>query len=85
MQVKFHKKFVKKLNKLSPKIQNIFYIKLEIFLKNEFDKSLNNHKLKGAYKHKRSIDILGDLRAIFEERDNKIIFVLIGTHSDLYK
>lgn len=85
MQVKFHKKFVKKLNKLSPKIQNIFYIKLEMFLKNKFDNSLNNHKLKGVYKYKRSIDILGDLRAIFEERDNKIIFVLIGTHSELYK
>lgn len=84
MPIRFHKKFVKKLNKLSPKVQTAFYSKLDIFLVNKFDIRLNNHALHNPYKDKRSIDVTGDYRAIFEEQDNKTIFVTIGTHSELY-
>lgn len=31
-----------------------------------------------------SIDVTGDYRAIFEEHNDKTIFILIGTHSELY-
>jgi mRNA-degrading endonuclease RelE of RelBE toxin-antitoxin system len=84
MQVKFHKKFIKKLNKLPLKIQVAFSDKLEIFISDKFDISLNNHALNNPYKNKRSINITGDYRAIFEEDGDKTIFKLIGTHSDLY-
>jgi mRNA-degrading endonuclease YafQ of YafQ-DinJ toxin-antitoxin module len=84
MPIKFHKKFVKRLNKLPNKIQIAFYNKLEIFISNKFDNSLNNHALNNPYKNKRSINVTSDYRAMFEEFEDKIIFITIGTHSDLY-
>ncbi|MBI3671593.1 type II toxin-antitoxin system mRNA interferase toxin, RelE/StbE family [Candidatus Azambacteria bacterium] len=86
MQIIFHKNFVKKLSKLPLKAQNAFYKKLEVFYSDKFNVLLNNHPLSGEYDDKRSINITGDYRAIFEERENgDVIFILIGTHSELYK
>lgn len=84
MQIRFHKKFVKRLNNLPIKVKKAFYYKLEIFTLNKFDISLNNHTLNSPFKNKRSINITGDYRAIFEEFEDKIFFISIGTHSELY-
>ena len=45
MKIKLLKKFQKKFLKLNKKNQNNFFNKLNIFQKNPFKKSLNNHKL----------------------------------------
>jgi len=86
MIIRFHKNFEKRYKKLSVKYRNKFKEKIAIFLKDEFNPILNNHPLKAKYKGYRSIDVTGDLRAIYrrEERDN-IIFVIIDKHSNLYK
>jgi hypothetical protein len=46
MIIKKHKNFIKNYSKLDLKIQYKVDKSLEIFLKNHFDKSLNNHTLK---------------------------------------
>ncbi|MFH1192383.1 MAG: hypothetical protein V1655_02815 [bacterium] len=46
---------------------------------------LNNHPLSGKLNGLRSINVSGDCRAIFEEKLEDIIFIAIGTHSQLYK
>ena len=51
---------------------------------NPFDLRLNNHPLKGAYASCRSINVGGDLRAIYEINNDRIVFRLIGTHAELY-
>ncbi|PIP31366.1 hypothetical protein COX24_04015 [bacterium (Candidatus Gribaldobacteria) CG23_combo_of_CG06-09_8_20_14_all_37_87_8] len=46
---------------------------------------LNNHPLRGNYVDYRSINITGDLRAVFKLiNENEAIFVRVGTHSELY-
>lgn len=85
MQIKYHKNFLRNFKKLSPKFQDLYYLKIDIFYRNKFDAQLKNHGLKGKYLKKRSININGDVRAIYIEKDEEIIFILIGTHSDLYK
>jgi len=46
---------------------------------------LNNHPLKGKYADCRSINIGGDLRAVYKYTDeNSCVFIKIGTHSELY-
>jgi addiction module RelE/StbE family toxin len=86
MLASFHKNFEKKFEKLSVKTQKQFYKKLEIFLSNPFHDSLNNHPLRGEFKDSRSISITGDIRAIYRiiDEDN-ILFVTIGSHSELYE
>jgi len=54
-------------------------------LKNHSHLLLRVHPLKGKYAGYWSMNISGDLRAIYLIRkENIIIFALIGSHSNLY-
>ena len=84
-QIQFTKGLTKQFKKLRETQQNRFYERLDLFKKNPNDKVLRDHALKGNYKGCRSIDIQGDLRAIYYIKDGRvIIFALIDTHSQLY-
>ncbi len=89
MQIRFGREFVKHYNKVDKKIKTAFDKRLNLFLQNPFHLKLNNHSLRGKYFGKRSINVTGDWRAIFKEEivgQNKMItFLLLGTHSQLYK
>jgi addiction module RelE/StbE family toxin len=85
MNVRFHKKFEKKFAKLPKKIQDKFYTRLKIFTKNPYDSTLNNHPVDPEYPGWRSINITGDYRALFDiVSDDLIVFMIIGSHSELY-
>jgi len=89
MKIKLLKKFQKKFLKLNKKNQNNFFNKLNIFQKNPFKKSLNNHKLTWNRKWFSSINITWDIRAIFKEiwewKYEFVEFENIWSHSELYK
>lgn len=79
------RKFNKMFKKCPQEIKNKFIEKLKIFKENKYSPILNNHSLSGKLNGLRSINVSGDYRAIFEEKSENIIFVAIGTHSELYK
>jgi YafQ family addiction module toxin component len=84
-QIQFSKNFTKQFKKLRTNQQERFYERLTLFKKNPHDKTLRDHALKGKYQGYRSIDIEGDLRALYYVKgDTIIIFGFIGTHSQLY-
>lgn len=87
MKVKFSKRFGKQYDKAPKRIQEKFDERLELFFRDKFHPSLNNHPLSGKYKEHRSINVTGNWRAIFREfEDGELIyFEVIGTHSQLYK
>ena len=84
MEIKFHTTFKKKLKKVPSKIQDRFYEQLALFVQDKFSRVLNNHSVDRAYPRCRSINVSGDYRAIFKDHGEVIIFINIGTHSDLY-
>ena len=84
MEIIFHKQFKKSFNRLPLKIQEQFYNRLELFEKETNNMILNNHSVDKAFRNCRSINVSGDYRAIFIEESNLMIFVKIGTHSELY-
>lgn len=85
MKIYFHRNFNKQYKRLNKKQQNKIHERLSLFLKNPFDSVLNNHFLKGKYLNYRSINISGDLRAIYKYLSpNECVFVALGKHSDLY-
>lgn len=61
--------------------------KLKKFLHDQYCRELNNHGLQGKYKNYRSINISGDLWAVFKLSDDggEAIFVLLGNHNNLYQ
>ena len=84
MEIKFHTTFRKKFKKIPPKIQERFYERLELFVQDKFNRVLNNHSVDRAYLNCRSINVSGDYRAIFEDQGENVVFITIGTHSELY-
>lgn len=85
MIIVFHKQFEKDFKRLPVKTREKFNERLIIFGKDQFDPALNNHSLAGKYSGYRSINITGDLRAIYVETNGEdVIFVAIGSHSKLY-
>ncbi len=87
MQIEYSRRFVKELRKAPRKIQIAFRDRLVLFIENNFSSILNNHRLGGKMKNCRSINITGDWRAIYQELEdgNVVFFIMIGTHSQLYK
>jgi len=85
MEIRFSRKFVKQYNKSNLAIQVVFKRRIRLFMLNPHDPNLRNHTLKGKFKGHRSINITGDWRALYKEEYNKIVFVALGTHSQLYK
>lgn len=77
MIVLFHNSFDKDYQQLRKSEQERFKTRLTIFIKNPSDPQLGNHMLKGRYEGYRSINIGGDLRALYKTLNiNTIIFVL---------
>lgn len=81
----FHKNIEKQYKKLSLEMQIKFKERLSVFISDEFSPILNNHPLKGKYKGYRSINISGDLRAIYKTDKKNRVFVVLGSHNNLYK
>ena len=85
MIIQTTKSFDKQFVKLDAKNKQKFKMRLSLFKNNPFDITLRNHALKGKYLGYRSIDITGDIRALYTVKGNTvIIFGFIGTHSQLY-
>lgn len=85
MQIIFHKNFKNRYKKLSRKAQIKFKERLKLFTLDPYNPLLNNHSLHGKWQDFRSINITGDVRAIYKPIDSQTVeFVLIDSHSNLY-
>lgn len=85
MIVSYSKKFIKQYFKLPLKTQERFDARVKLLLDDSRDVQLNLHKLSGSFEESWSMNITGDIRAVFDKRwNNSIHFVAIGSHSQLY-
>ncbi|HRY62334.1 MAG TPA: type II toxin-antitoxin system mRNA interferase toxin, RelE/StbE family [Candidatus Paceibacterota bacterium] len=84
MRIQFHKRFIKQHKNLK-KIWDKFDERFILFTKDPNHPLLNNHPLHGKYDNYRSINITGDIRAVYKEvNKDLVIFIALGTHSELY-
>ena len=85
MKAYFHSRFEKRYKKFKESEKHKTKERILLFLHLPFDPILNNHALKGRYLGYRSINITGDLRAIYcMINDDVAYFIAINTHSNLY-
>ncbi len=86
MKVVFHRAFKKQWRYIKQTQQEKFLERLELYLDNPSTPLLRDHSLSGQWKGYRSINVGGDLRAIYKlEKERSVKFVAIGTHSQLYQ
>lgn len=84
MKIRYHRDFERAYRKLRNREQARVRERIALFAHDAFHPLLNNHPLRGKYQGYRSINIDGDLRAIYREiNPNAAHFVEIGTHSQL--
>lgn len=85
MIVRLHRDCEKDYRKLRTAEQKRFRDRIARFAKDPSDPILHHHPLRGAYEGYWSINVGGDLRAIYRPiADDMIYFVAIGTHHELY-
>lgn len=85
IKIEYTKKFEKQYSKLSPKIREQFKERQRLWLNDPYNPQLRLHMLTGEYAGLYSINITGDIRALYQKVDNTyVIFGFIGTHSQLY-
>lgn len=85
MEIRYHPKFKKQYKKLPIRQQQQFDGRLKLFLQEPLNPQLRIHPLKGKFFGYWSMNISGDLRALYYyEGDTVVVFALIGTHSQLY-
>lgn len=84
MKIRYSKGFIRQAEKLPPKLQLQLYERMNLFRKDPLSSKLSNHPLRGKYSAYRSINITGDYRALYLQKENEVIFDRIGTHSQLY-
>lgn len=85
MRIKYSKKFKKQYSKLSPKLQKRTKGAISLWASNPNNESLRLHQLSGKMRRFHSIDITGDVRALYEVIDKEVyLYQMVGTHSQLY-
>jgi addiction module RelE/StbE family toxin len=86
MKIVLHKNVKKRYKKFTKSERRQFKERRNLFLENPFHPLLYNHALHGIYAGCRSINITGNLRAIYEEIDKDTVHVIAcGTHAELYE
>ena len=84
MTIAYSKNFMKQAKKLGKPARQRLLERIRLFSDNPLHPELRNHPLRGKYKAYRSIDVTGDVRALYLTQDHRVIFDAIGTHSQLY-
>lgn len=82
--VKWRKSFKKDYNRLNKRQKKAWVKTLGLFLTDPRYFKLRRHKLSGAYLGLESIDVMPDLRALFFEDSQWIVFYYIRNHNQLY-
>lgn len=86
MILRYHKSFQKHFKSLPVKRKQAVKNSIAAFEINPFEDGLRNHALTAKWRGHRSISAGGDLRIHYKEIDkDTILFVAVGTHSQLYK
>ena len=82
MNLRFSKQFNKQLGKLTLQQQDKFWHRIELWQEDPNHPLLRSHKLAGKLANYHSINITGDIRALYEIVDDEIYLnAMIGTHS----
>lgn len=85
MLFRYSSTFKKQYHRLSKGLQKQFDERLQLMCDDPTHPHLRIHPLHGKYHGYWSMNVSGDVRALYKmEEDEVILFALIGTHSSLY-
>lgn len=83
-EIKYTTRFRKQYKRADQTIKIAFGHVLELFLEDPNHLALRNHSLREKFAGYRSRDVTEDWRAIYREEKDRILFITLGTHKELY-
>lgn len=85
MQYILSKRFEKEFAKLPKPVKKKVLVVLQQFVEDPHDPTLRNHRLSGKWADHFSVNVTGDIRAVYVFiKDDIVHFVAVGSHSELY-
>lgn len=87
MKITYHKKFLKHYQKrILPyrPLDQRYTERVLLFLENQKSPILEDHLLVGDLAGYRAFSITGDIRIIYFQKEDVILFIDIGTHNQVY-
>jgi mRNA-degrading endonuclease YafQ of YafQ-DinJ toxin-antitoxin module len=85
MTIRFSKRYKKQYKKLSVRLQRQTKLRIELWQEDPTNAILRLHRLEDKLARYYSINITGDIRALYEIIDDEIhMYDMIGSHSQLY-
>jgi len=79
----FEKHFKQRINS-HEKLRQQFKERLALFIAGELGYPLHDHALTGKLAGKRAFSVAGDIRVIYAELDDAIVFLDVGSHNQIY-
>lgn len=86
-RIELHHSFVKSYEKRiakDKKLREQYETRVEMFIAGQLGAPINEHALTGDLQGRRAFSITSDIRVIYIELEEKIIFIDIGTHNQVY-
>ncbi|HVC36450.1 MAG TPA: type II toxin-antitoxin system mRNA interferase toxin, RelE/StbE family [Candidatus Dormibacteraeota bacterium] len=80
----FEKHFKQRINP-NDKLVKLFGQRLESFISGELGYPLYDHALTGKLKSKRAFSVAGDIRVVYIELEDYIVFLDVGSHNQVYR
>ena len=80
----YSKQFKKDIKKLPKALQKKTIERIDLLLQDPNHTLLNNHWLSPPWDGYKSINITGDIRLVYQQRDYTYTLARIGSHSELY-
>jgi addiction module RelE/StbE family toxin len=80
----FEKHFKQRISP-NEKLRAQFKVRLTLFIASELGHPLHDHALTGRLAGKRAFSIAGDIRVIYVELEDVIVFLDIGSHNQVYR
>lgn len=80
----FEKHFKQRIS-VNEKVLTQFKERLTLFMNSELDYPLHDHALVGKLAGMRAFSVTGDIRVIYIELEDSIVFLDIGSHNQVYR
>jgi addiction module RelE/StbE family toxin len=86
-RIELHHSFVKSYAKRIAKDEKLskqYEKRVDMFIAGHRDAPINDHLLTGGLQGRRAFSITGDIRVVYIEFEDKIIFLDVGSHNQVY-
>ena len=80
---KFDKSYKKGIGR-NPKLRENYIARVSMFREGERGYPLEDHPLTGKLAGKRAFSVANDIRVIYEEQEDALVFLDIGSHNQVY-